>query len=1116
MNYLKLLVWCITLSNISTSEAAIQWIADASVLGSIDDKQALTRAYPLGPTIAAPEFSFLLQLVNSTQALTIKRGERDERMAYLRKLAHLPPLPVAPKVKLQPGEPDPADAKVQTWRSQWSIPQLTSFIYPANRDRFIWNPPGGGEIIFAREDLEGVYPKFTPEGWACEEVAPGIYRIFDREGWSWRYENGLPVSLTAPSGRYLEFTHDKGLLIRIVQRLSVADKATQQVVLLVKYDAQLHPIQIDSGPIEHRFTYDAKTGNLLAWHSTAFKLGDAPDAQVKPDEVRPESNPAIAIAPGDERQNADSGAIMGAIRFAYLNDVLVAAQFPSGKVERFIWDYSKGQLLADGTYRYQSSRNDGVTAIDAEGRKSSIGFSASRDQLERTAPDGSTTSESYQRKSAGRGLLRSKKGAGGEVLLQIDYTPRHLVSAVRSLGQPEIRNIYDNRDRVIEVWRAPVSSLDVAAPAVPRKGQLWQSYTYEGGSRKPATMTDALGQVSRFEYDDRGQLLSTFSPSGARNRFAYDTWGRVIRHDMPNGSIETTKYDEWGRVVEKRAVDGTTSTFAYDPQGRMTSRTEGGVAYVNRYDSQGRPSEVQRKGKTWLKWRYSNEYLTLSQPAKAPAGWPRDVNSVNANVVTFIDPRGCETKRYFDADGHLMEVVNPAGEHTSYRYNKVGEVLGWVDARDNGLVFERDVMGRLTKQVNALGQTLSWRFDSAGRLSTRDNGVQTATYHYDPAGRLTQIDYGKGQVVNYERDDFGRLTAASTGEVTTIYRYDALDRIIRTEQRPAQGEASGMAYVYSTDGAKDISTLLGADSAGRLVPRSTTHTTYDVLGRPLVIELDGTMTATNTYDPRTLKLATKHLGNGLSYSYTYDDQGQLEKLDVLNREGVLRESLTYDWDDNGLLKSRVLQKPAKAPKIGLESVELRYDYDKLGRLATVTSVQDPSQNRSYRYDGAGNLVENRSADRWIKMEYDSANQLVTKTENEAGDKAAPETTRFSYDAAGRMMSEMQGGQMERNFTYGYLDKVMSVDRPNNQHADYVYDANGMLVRKGVTGPAAAGAAPETAAPKSWETWVWDGLALVQRGDEVFVNEAHPAGGQAIMSRTLEAEPAATTQIPHNN
>ena len=69
--------------------AGPQWATNPSALGSVDDKQALTRAYPLGPTVAAPEFALTLQLVNYTESLKMKRGERDERMAYLQKLAHL-------------------------------------------------------------------------------------------------------------------------------------------------------------------------------------------------------------------------------------------------------------------------------------------------------------------------------------------------------------------------------------------------------------------------------------------------------------------------------------------------------------------------------------------------------------------------------------------------------------------------------------------------------------------------------------------------------------------------------------------------------------------------------------------------------------------------------------------------------------------------------------------------------------------------------------------------------------------------------------------------------------------------------------------------------------------
>ena len=38
-----------------------------------------------------------------------------------------------------------------------------------------------------------------------------------------------------------------------------------------------------------------------------------------------------------------------------------------------------------------------------------------------------------------------------------------------------------------------------------------------------------------------------------------------------------------------------------------------------------------------------------------------------------------------------------------------------------------------------------------------------------------------------------------------------------------------------------------------------------------------------------------------------------------------------------------------------------------------------------------------------------------------------------------------------------------------------------------------------------EDFAWDGLALVRRGDEQFVNEPHPGGGNPVLSSTLIPE-----------
>ena len=55
---------------------------------------------------------------------------------------------------------------------------------------------------------------------------------------------------------------------------------------------------------------------------------------------------------------------------------------------------------------------------------------------------------------------------------------------------------------------------------------------------------------------------------------------------------------------------------------------------------------------------------------------------------------------------------------------------------------------------------------------------------------------------------------------------------------------------------------------------------------------------------------------------------------------------------------------------------------------------------------------------------------------------------------------------------------------------YAYDGFGMLAEK----PFEDG---------SIEKWVWDGIALVRRGSDIYVNEPHVSGGVPILTKTAE-------------
>ena len=134
---------------VTMSHAGPQWTRDPSALGNATLDGGLALSIPLVVPGAAPEFVLSLTMVHALSKTNAKPSETWTRRNYMRGLAKLPPLP--PLKPLAKGEQEKAE---KVTRSSWSIPQLTSYVYPANRDMIIWRPPGGGEgSIFRREDM---------------------------------------------------------------------------------------------------------------------------------------------------------------------------------------------------------------------------------------------------------------------------------------------------------------------------------------------------------------------------------------------------------------------------------------------------------------------------------------------------------------------------------------------------------------------------------------------------------------------------------------------------------------------------------------------------------------------------------------------------------------------------------------------------------------------------------------------------------------------------------------------------------------------------------------------------------------------------------------------------
>ena len=162
-------------------------------------------------------------------------------------------------------------------------------------------------------------------------------------------------------------------------------------------------------------------------------------------------------------------------------------------------------------------------------------------------------------------------------------------------------------------------------------------------------------------------------------------------------------------------------------------------------------------------------------------------------------------------------------------------------------------------------------------------------------------------------------------------------------------------------------------------------------------------------------------------------------------------------------------------------VRQTYEYDGRGQLLAVKDA-DGNDVERYAYDKAGNMLKKTIRGKTTTFTFDGANQLVSSTTDGV-------TTRYAYDAAGRLVKEGS-----KTYRYGYLDKVLSVTDGDTTRT-YTYHADGQLASASCDGIGRAGA-PRT--PQT-ETFLWDGLALIRRNDEHFINEPHVGGGNPVAS-----------------
>ena len=177
--------------------------------------------------------------------------------------------------------------------------------------------------------------------------------------------------------------------------------------------------------------------------------------------------------------------------------------------------------------------------------------------------------------------------------------------------------------------------------------------------------------------------------------------------------------------------------------------------------------------------------------------------------------------------------------------------------------------------------------------------------------------------------------------------------------------------------------------------------------------------------------------------------------------GKILAEVEYFYADDGTLTGRAVN-----------GKRVNFEYDRCGQLLAVKDAQGRDLER-YTYDPAGNRLSKTVGGVTTTYVYDEANQLVSSTVKGV-------TTNYKYDAAGRLIKE--GG---KSYSYGWLNKVLSVTENGQQIASFNYHNDGQVAKAIYGGKV--------------EQFLWDGLALIQRGETAYVNEPYVTGGNPVLA-----------------
>lgn len=468
-------------------------------------------------------------------------------------------------------------------------------------------------------------------------------------------------------------------------------------------------------------------------------------------------------------------------------------------------------------------------------------------------------------------------------------------------------------------------------------------YKYDDLDRLKS-VTDGLGNVTRFEYDSRDSIIHQEDP--------------IIRQEDQFGNITRFDYDIYGRQVAERI--------------EMTETGLGGGA------------------------RQPNSDVVTQY-----------VFDANSNLIRLIDAHNTPTHQVYDALDRRIELRFVDGTTTKYKYDGNDNVV-WLqdnnglikrmtyDPLDNPVRMDVDKYGLKPNLVVEGAMYEAFEYDALGQMTRAENDWADIHFEVDSLGRAyeeTVKFYDQASVFTLKRayDDFDFLTRLTyPNGRALLYQPDELNRIKRIENK-----AYGANYPGDTNLPQQRMILENTYRGLRIGRKSygngaSIEYAYDGTGRVISI---------SHRDAQNAELLTIH--------HLYDAAGNMRFKREFAPNDNYGEVYKYDSRSQLTLFQELQPPPTNADRLNLKALapatlilaENQYKGQSQVINSMLGSLAQVHNQFTFKYDKLGNRLEERIPNQV---------QPITYTPNNLNQYTQRNNTQFYCDPSGNLRQEKTG------------------------------------------------------------------------------------------------------------